>query len=90
MENFFLDLSDTEVSCQVSVAVMAQFAFQITSPDLKLERDIYMYRAYIGLEKYKLVLDELRSTSSQELKALSLLAEYLQIIQGPSVDENKR
>lgn len=63
---------------------------KITSPDLKLERDIYMYRAYIGLEKYKLVLDELRSTSSQELKALSLLAEYLQIIQGPSVDENKR
>jgi hypothetical protein len=57
---------------------------------LNLERDTYMYRSYIGLEKFKLVLDELRSTQSEELKAVSLLAEYLSVRQAPIVDENKR
>lgn len=49
-----------------------------------------MYRAYIGLEKYKLVLDELRNTQTEELKGLQLLAEYLHLRQGASIDENRR
>ncbi|OQV12453.1 Coatomer subunit epsilon [Hypsibius exemplaris] len=61
-----------------------------STPELNLERDTYMYRAYIGLDKFKLVLDELRTTPSEELKAVSLLAEYLYVRHTSPGDEAKR
>ncbi|XP_055348529.1 coatomer subunit epsilon-like [Paramacrobiotus metropolitanus] len=63
---------------------------KVSAAELKLERDIFMYRAYIALEKFKLVLDELRNTPSEELKAVCLLAEYMQICQASQIDESKR
>lgn len=49
---------------------------QIQSAELELEKNVFMYRAYIALKKYKFVLDEINDSSPEELKVLKLLAEY--------------
>lgn len=48
-----------------------------TNPELKLEKDIFMYRAYIANRKYGVVMDEIHGASPPEMKALKTLAEYL-------------
>ncbi|KAF4526528.1 hypothetical protein B566_EDAN005895 [Ephemera danica] len=47
-----------------------------SSAEVKLERDVFLYRAYIAQRKYRVVLDEINSTSPAELQALKILAEY--------------
>ncbi|XP_057300649.1 coatomer subunit epsilon-like [Hydractinia symbiolongicarpus] len=49
-----------------------------TSSDLRIERDVFLYRAYVAQGKYGLVLDEIRGSSPQELQAVRILADYLQ------------
>ncbi|XP_025198263.1 coatomer subunit epsilon [Melanaphis sacchari] len=46
--------------------------------DLRLQRDIFMYRAYLAQKKFSIVLSEIKANSPPELKPLKLLAEYLQ------------
>lgn len=53
------------------------FDFQISSPDIKLERDIFLYLAYIAQKKFKIVIDEVNDRSPIELQALKLLAEFM-------------
>ncbi|KAM7303124.1 coatomer subunit epsilon [Ixodes scapularis] len=48
-----------------------------TSPEVKLEKDIFLYRAYIAQRKYGVVLDEIRSMAAEELRCIRLLADYL-------------
>jgi len=50
------------------------------APDqtIALERDIFMYRAYLGEGKHGLVLDEVSGRKGPEFRALTLLAKYLQ------------
>ncbi|XP_066274820.1 coatomer subunit epsilon-like [Branchiostoma lanceolatum] len=50
---------------------------KISSPDVKTERDVYMYRAYIAQKKYGVVLDEVSGVSASELQAVRLYADYL-------------
>lgn len=46
--------------------------------NLQLEKDLFMYRSYIAQKKFGVVLDEIRSSTSQEeLCAVRLLAEFL-------------
>uniref|UniRef100_A0A6M2DVT7 Coatomer subunit epsilon n=1 Tax=Xenopsylla cheopis TaxID=163159 RepID=A0A6M2DVT7_XENCH len=47
-----------------------------TSPEIAVQRDIFLYRAYIAQSKYRVVLDEITSNSSPALQPLKLLAEY--------------
>ncbi|XP_050424162.1 coatomer subunit epsilon [Adelges cooleyi] len=46
--------------------------------NLRLQRDIYMYRAYLAQKKYNIVIAEIGANSPAELKPYRLLAEYLQ------------
>jgi len=43
---------------------------------LQIERDAFLYRAYIAQKKYRVVLDEINAASPAELQPLKLLAEY--------------
>lgn len=56
-----------------------------TSTDIRIERDVFMYRAYTAQGKYGLVLDEIKPSSPQEVKSVSILADYLQ---NPSKRQN--
>jgi len=50
----------------------------LSSSDLKIERDVFLYRAYIAQGKHSLVLDEIKASSPQEVQAVRILADYLQ------------
>lgn len=41
-----------------------------------MERDIFLYRSYIALQKYRIVVDEIHGASKPRLQPLKLLAEY--------------
>lgn len=49
----------------------------VSSNSKKLERDVFMYRAYVAQQKYSVVLDEISSVASPELLAVKMLAQYL-------------
>ncbi|XP_071449659.1 coatomer subunit epsilon [Hetaerina americana] len=50
---------------------------KVSSPDTQLERDLFMYRAYIAQRKYRVVLDEIHGAAANELQSVKLLAQYL-------------
>nr|CAG4652024.1 EOG090X0A8E [Triops cancriformis] len=50
---------------------------KVATPELKLERDVFLFRAYIAQKKYGVVIDEVHGASPPELQILKSLAEYL-------------
>lgn len=49
-----------------------------SSSDLRIERDVFLYRGYIAQGKYGLVLNEITVSSPPELQGVRVLADYLQ------------
>ncbi len=47
------------------------------SPDLKTEKDVLMYCAYISQRKYGVVLDDISPGAADELQAVKMFADYL-------------
>ncbi|ESP00507.1 hypothetical protein LOTGIDRAFT_157712 [Lottia gigantea] len=50
---------------------------KIRDGELKTQRDVIMYRAYIAQRKYGVVLDEINSSKPAELQAVKMFADYL-------------
>jgi len=48
------------------------------SADTRIERDVFLYRAYTAQGKYGLVLDEIKQSSAPEVQSVRVLADYLQ------------
>jgi len=48
-----------------------------SSPEKKVERDVFMYRAFMGQRKFAVVLDEIKGDSAKELTTVRYFAEYL-------------
>ncbi|MEW5309395.1 MAG: hypothetical protein WDW38_001288 [Sanguina aurantia] len=43
----------------------------------KIDRDVYVYRSYVALGSYELVISEIRESSAMALQAVKLLAQHL-------------
>ena len=50
---------------------------QIPDQSLATERDVFLYRSYIAQRKYRIVMDEIKPSSSPLLHPLKMLAEFL-------------
>jgi len=49
---------------------------QTSVPEVTMERDVFLYRAYIAQRKFRVVLDEINNSSPPELQPLKTLADY--------------
>jgi len=50
---------------------------KLSDPSMSLERDVFIYRAYLALRKYRVVLDEITSGSPDLVQPIKLLANFL-------------
>jgi len=57
-------------------AINTATQLNISDPNLSIERDCYLYRAYIAIGSYNVVLDEVKDSSPTALQAVKLLATY--------------
>eukprot|EP00088_Acartia_fossae_P007526 TRINITY_DN13541_c0_g1_i2.p1 TRINITY_DN13541_c0_g1~~TRINITY_DN13541_c0_g1_i2.p1 ORF type:complete len:315 (-),score=83.88 TRINITY_DN13541_c0_g1_i2:319-1221(-) len=50
---------------------------KLMDPALNLERDVFLYRSYLALNKHRVVLDEISSSSPDLVQPLKMLATFL-------------
>ena len=50
---------------------------KIGDPELSTDRDVLMYRAYLALKKFRVVLEEVGPSSKPLLQPLAMLATFL-------------
>jgi len=50
---------------------------KIADPDLSVDRDVFMYRSYLALKKFRVVLEEVGPNSKPLLQPLAMLAQFL-------------
>ena len=56
----------------MSISYILFFYFQPSDPDLATERDVFMYRAYLALQKFVIVKDEIGANSPQLIQPLKV------------------
>ncbi len=49
---------------------------QPSDPDLATERDVFMYRAYLALQKFVIVKDEIGANSPQLIQPLKVIIDF--------------
>ena len=49
----------------------------MVDPALSLERDVFLYRSYLALKKFRVVLDEISPSSPELVQPLKMLANFL-------------
>ena len=50
---------------------------KLSDPELSTDRDVFMYRSYLALKKFRVVLEEVGPGSKSLLKPLNMLAQFL-------------
>ena len=50
---------------------------KIADPELSLDRDVFMYRSYLALKKYRVVLEEVGPSKPSMLQPLAMFATFL-------------
>ncbi len=72
-------LPRSRVAAAPQMAINEGSALRLRTDAAKLERDVFVYRAYIGVGNYAVVLDEIKDGARVpvELQAVKLLATYL-------------
>lgn len=50
---------------------------RVNDPKLQIEKDVFMYRAFIAQKKFRVVLDDIGANAPDELKYVRLIADYL-------------
>lgn len=50
---------------------------KLSDPEVSTDRDVFMYRSYLALKKYRVVLEEVGPGSKSLLKPLNMLAQFL-------------
>ena len=50
---------------------------KLSDPELSTDRDVLMYRAYLALKKFRVVLEEVGPSSKPLLQPLAMLATFL-------------
>lgn len=57
---------------------------RLSDPALAVEKDAFMYRAYMAQRKFAIILDEIKPSAPKSLQHLRILAAYLQSSSGSS------
>ncbi|CAG8815361.1 21839_t:CDS:2, partial [Racocetra persica] len=60
------------------------------SDSAKLERKIYLYRAYVAQGKHNIVITEIKDSDPIDLRVVKILAVYLQSKSGSQASETKK
>jgi len=71
------DIKNAFVTGNYQTCITESQKLKLSEPSLAMERDVYLYRSYIALRKYRVVLDDIRPGSPALLQPLKMLAEFL-------------
>ncbi|XP_023336675.1 coatomer subunit epsilon [Eurytemora carolleeae] len=72
-----IDIKNSFFTGNYQVCVNECQKHKLQDSSLAVEKDIFMYRSYIALKKYRVVLDEISSSSPDLIQPLKTLATFL-------------
>lgn len=76
LTNFF-DIKNAFYTGNYQTCVNEAQKLKLSDPELSTDRDVLMYRAYLALKKFRVVLEEVGPSSKPLLQPLAMLATFL-------------